>query len=302
MAVKPLLSGLALMLLALTACTRATPPARPESPASPQAPGPGAADPGAAAPAPAPAPPVPPETAPPAQPETPPASAPPEIRSEDLAALPAEVQAWAQRFREVPIGVARTFGDRTYLLVSHPGLCLGAASIRFWPEDTRLDQGGLVVAARFDCLPAGRERETLPLAVGSIPATDQPIAFELKVSWLPAFRNAHNVPEVPLPAESRGVIVQPAAESEVGARVVVRGFAARLFEGTVVARLATPDGKVITEAPTIAAGGMGPDWGSFVVELDASQVTPGRYWLEIGDYSMESGAWQPMDRVVVVRP
>ncbi|MFZ5826447.1 MAG: Gmad2 immunoglobulin-like domain-containing protein [Bacillota bacterium] len=245
-----------------------------------------------ASPAPSDPPPAPPEQSAPAEEPV------MEYRREDAAALPEEVRAWVERFRQVPVGVAKRFGDRTYLLVSPPAVCPEQVSIDFWPDDTRVEQNEVIVTARFGCV--SRNQTTQPFALGSIPATDLPVRFHLQYGWLPAFKNPHNLPEVPLPAGSRGVLVEPAAGATLGPQVRVSGFAAGLFEGTVVARLVTEAGKVVLEKPTIAAGGMGPDWGSFVLDLDLTGVASGSYLIEIGDYDMKDGAWSLMDQIPVV--
>lgn len=224
---------------------------------------------------------------------------PPEVRLEDLNALPTEVRAWVERFRPVEVGVARTFGDRTYLLVSAKRVCPEKPVIDFRPDGVQQREKELVVTASFSCV---TRDEPLPsYAVGSMPATQLPVRFELQYSWLPAFHNPHGVPEVSLPPTSSGVIVEPQPGAELEASVQVRGFASRLFEGAINLRLVTDAGHEVVTAHGTAAGGMGLDWGSFAVELDTAEVPPGAYWLELGDYSMRDGTWRLMHRIRVTR-
>ena len=163
-------------------------------------------------------------------------------RREDPTALPEEVRAWVERFRQVPVGVAKRFDDRTYLLVTPPAICPEKVSIDFWPEDTRVEQNELIVTARFGCV--SRNQETQPFALGSIPATDLPVRFHLQYWWLPAFKNPHNLEEVPLPAGSRGVLVEPASGATLGPQVRVSGFAAGLFGGDAVQAARLSDDRI----------------------------------------------------------
>ncbi|HYF91008.1 MAG TPA: Gmad2 immunoglobulin-like domain-containing protein [Symbiobacteriaceae bacterium] len=248
------------------------------------------------APAPAPADPVPP-TPPPAV-DAPAAADDLQYRHEELAHAPQAVQDWAGKLRNVPIGAALNHGGRTYLLVAAPEICPEAASLSFWSVKTLPENQGIQATASFHCTEKQRAQ---PVALSSIPATEKPITFDLKYSLLPHLNNPHNLPLPALPAKGSGVIVQPVPGATVGNRVSISGFAANLFEGTLNLRLVDPAGKVVAETHGTSAGGMGPNWGSFVVELDASKAPPGRYWLELGDYSMQDGAWQLKQRIEVIK-
>lgn len=249
------------------------------------------------------APPAAPAPAPPAPPPPPAVEAPPSVESlqfqyEELDALPPEVQAWVGKVQQVPIGASLNHQDRTYLLVAAPNICPEAASLSFWSVERLPANGVYHATASFHCT---QPQHAQPVALASIPVTDAPIAFDLKYSLLPHLYNPQAVPLPTLPARGSGVIVEPAAGAAVGARIRVAGFAAGLFEGTLNVRLVDESGKVAAETHGQGAGGMGPNWGSFVVELDASGAAPGRYWLELGDYSMRDGAWQLKQRIEVVR-
>lgn len=284
-AAKAVVTGLLIVTTWLTGCARPAPPnPAPERPsdnaaATPASPGPGS----------------------PAVPGSPVVQL-PALRREELDQVPPEVRAWVDQFRHVSVGVARTFGDRTFLLVSAPDLCpqFRTVDFRFTLRET---PEGLEIPAFFSCT----TRETgQPLALASMPADQRPVSFVLEYWWLPAFKNPHNLPETALPADRRGVLVEPKAGAALApapdGTVRVAGFASGLFEGTVLARIVDQKGEVLKEAPTIAAGGMGPDWGSFEVKLDVKGIPPGSYRLQIGDYSPKDGAWDQFDQVPVTRP
>lgn len=219
-----------------------------------------------------------------------------------LGELPREVREWAELYRDVAIGATMTHGNRTYLLVSLPSSA---------PGEHRLDCCGVVrrgdrleaTASLYHVAPEHR-RAGEHIAVASIAATGLPVEFEVREWWLPALRNPHGLPQVALPADRKAVLVEPAEGAALGAEVRVAGYASRLFEGTVVARIVTADDVVVAEKPTTAAGGMGPDWGSFVLqwELPGADLPAGSLFVEIGDYSPKDGAWELFDRVRVRRP
>lgn len=245
-----------------------------------------------------PAPVAPAEPPPPPSTEAPPAGRQAlEYRYEELKAAPAEVREWVSKLSQVPVGASLNHGDRTYLLVSAPDICPEASRLSFWSVEWLPTEKLYQATAGFHC---GRREDAEPFTLVSIPLTSELIAFDLKYSFLPHLYNPHNLPLPALPAAGSGVIVEPAAGAALGDSVRVAGFASGLFEGTVIIRLVDREsGKVAAETHGQGAGGMGMSWGSFVVDLDTSGAAPGRYWLELGDYSMRDGAWQLKQRIEV---
>lgn len=214
------------------------------------------------------------------------------VQRHELEKLPEGVRAWADLFREVNIGAARTFSGRTYLLVTFTD------SVQCCDV---VERGGRLIATATANRSGAGGQPGQYAAVASVAATDLPVDFELREWWLPHFRNPHGLPGVRLPAGRQGVLVEPKAGAALRGVVRVAGYAARLFEGTVVARLVDDVGTVLAEQATVAAGGMGPDWGSFALPLDlaAAKVKPGRAFLEIGDYSPKDGTWTLFHRIEV---
>jgi hypothetical protein len=93
-------------------------------------------------------------------------------------------------------------------------------------------------------------------------------------------------PEVKLTGDA----VIASAVSEPG-RIAVKGYARHLFEATVVARMLDGQGQEVAVAHATAAAAMW-NWGEFTIVLE-HHAPPGEYRVEVGDYSMRDGVWQP---------
>lgn len=205
----------------------------------------------------------------------------------DYDSLPLAVRAWADLFTSTTIGATRAESDRLYLLAS-----VEEGEVRITSAAT--DAGGLVVSLAEE----GGER----VSIASIPLpgaqTDAEFRWETppvgatsqytSPETLPRLYTADGVGEPQTKLTGNAVIAS--AVSEAG-RITVTGYARHLFEASISARLLDGQGKEVAVGHAMATASAW-DWGAFTIVLEHS-APAGEYRLEIGDYSMRDGAWQP---------
>ncbi|WP_374713580.1 GerMN domain-containing protein [Symbiobacterium terraclitae] len=201
--------------------------------------------------------------------------------------LPFALQSWADRYTETTIGATNAEFDRLYLLAS-----VEEGDVRITGAAT---EGGQLVVSLT-------EEGGGPVSIASVPlpGADLETVFRWETPPVgPASR--HTSPET-LPrlytadgtgqAETvlTGNAVVHTTAFEAG-RITVMGYARHLFEASISARLLDGKGQEVAVGHGTATASMW-DWGEFTIVLEHS-VPPGEYRLEIGDYSMRDGAWQP---------
>ncbi|BAD40990.1 conserved hypothetical protein [Symbiobacterium thermophilum IAM 14863] len=202
-------------------------------------------------------------------------------------AVPAAVRELADRYAATTIGAAVAHSDRLYLIAS-----VEEGEVRITSAEA--DGDALVVRVAED----GGQR----LSIASVPlpgaAPDVvfrweaeptgPVAQHTPAEELPRLYTAEGVghPEVKLTGDA----VIASAVSEPG-RIAVKGYARHLFEATVVARMLDGQGQEVAVAHATAAAAMW-NWGEFTIVLE-HHAPPGEYRVEVGDYSMRDGVWQP---------
>lgn len=218
----------------------------------------------------------------------------PGFRHEKFDDLPADVQAWAGVFRGSQAGVARTFGDRTYVLVAYDQA--GSDDHRIYIENVYLApgfDGAYEVIVVANVAHVADPAHAAPAAVASIDAVDidpARLRFDVIDRSLPRVFNAHGLPDVALPADATVVVIEPTPGAEVASSFSVRGYARNLFEANLVARVIGGSGEVVLEQPTTAAACCF-DWGSFDLPLEVDLAAGAEFTLELGDYDMAEGAW-----------
>lgn len=220
------------------------------------------------------------------------------FRPERVEDLPAEVARWLAHYDETAAGVARTFGDRTYIAVSYvqPGEPQHRVTIREVLVSGPGSEPALMVIA--DLAHVSDPERVGPLSVASIDAVagslerdPARLRFRLVDDALPRVFNAHGLPDVDLPAEGNVALVRPAPGEAVPTTFRVAGYARHLFEANLVARAVATDGKLLAEQATTAAACCF-DWGSFELEITVPLPADSVFTLELGDYSMNTGTWQ----------
>jgi len=205
----------------------------------------------------------------------------------DYGSLPVDVRAMVDRYASTTIGATAAGSDRLYLIAS-----VEEGEVRITSATT--EDGELVVSVAEE----GGER----LSIASVPLPDGdtdavfrwvtppagPAGQHTSPETLPRLYTAGGVgePEVKLTGDA----VIASAVSEPG-RVTVTGYARHLFEASISARLLDGQGREVAVGHGMAAASAW-DWGSFTIVLEHDAPT-GEYRLEVGDYSMRDGAWQP---------
>ena len=216
------------------------------------------------------------------------------FRHEEFDRLPGDVQAWADVFRSSQAGVARTFGDRTYVLVAYDQA--GSDDHRIYIENVYLApgvDGASEVIVVANVAHVDDPAHAAPAAIASLDAIDvDPVQlrFDMIDRSLPRVFNDHGLPDVPLPADANVVVIEPAPGAGVPASFQIRGFARHLFEGNLVARVVDRGGKIVLEQPTTAAACCF-DWGSFELPLAVDLPGGSAFTVELGDFDMADGAW-----------
>ncbi len=201
--------------------------------------------------------------------------------------LPTDLRAWADRYAETTIGVARAELDRLYLLAS-----VEEGEVRITSagaEDEQFvvslaEEGGKRISIASVPLP-GSELE--PVFRWASPPKG-PAARYTDPEILPRLYTLDGAGQASTKLTGDAVIAS--AVSEPG-RLTVNGYARHLFEANVVARLLDGQGQEVAVGFTTAAASMW-NWGEFTIVLE-HDLPPGEYRVEVGDYSMRDGAWQP---------
>ncbi len=202
-------------------------------------------------------------------------------------ALPVAVRAMVDRYAATTIGATAAHLDRLYLIAS-----VEEGEVRITSAATEGDQ--LVVSVAEE----GGER----LSIASIPLPGADLDAVFRWEAPPAGPAAQYTPPDELPrlytldgtgqprTKLTGDAVIASADTEPG-RITVNGYARHLFEANVVARLLDSQGQEVAKASTTAAASMW-NWGEFTIVLE-HDAPAGEYRLEVGDYSMRDGVWQP---------
>jgi len=201
--------------------------------------------------------------------------------------LPLTLREWVDLHAATTIAGAKTHGDRLYLLAS-----VEEGEVRITSAATNGDE--LVVYVREE------GGEGLSIASIPLPGAEVTTVFRWEapptgpakqytdVETLPRLYTEDGIgePEVKLTGDA----VIASTVSEPG-RITVKGYARHLFEASISARLLDGKGQEVAAAHAMAAASMW-DWGAFTIVLEHS-APAGEYRLEVGDYSMRDGAWQP---------
>jgi len=201
--------------------------------------------------------------------------------------LPLAVRGWADLYLSTTIGATRADSDRLFLLAS-----VEDGEVRI--TSAAADAEGLVVSLAEE----GGER--ISIASIPLPGAETEAEFRWKTppvgaasqytspETLPRLYTVDGVGEPQTRLTGNAVIAS--AESEAG-RITVTGYARHLFEASISARLLDGKGQEVAVGHTTAAASSW-DWGAFTIVLEHSAPV-GEYRLEVGDYSMRDGAWQP---------
>ncbi len=205
----------------------------------------------------------------------------------DYDSLPVDVRAMVDRYAATTVGATASHLDRLYLIAS-----VEEGEVRITSAAAGEDQ--LVVSLAEE---GGRQ-----ISIASVPAPGAhlepvfrwtsppkgPAAQYTDPELLPRLYTLDGTGEAR--AKLTGDAVIASAVSEPG-RITVNGYARHLFEANVVARLLDGQGQEVAVAFTTAAASTW-NWGEFTIVLE-HDLQPGEYRLEVGDYSMRDGAWQP---------
>lgn len=199
--------------------------------------------------------------------------------------LPAPVRQWAERFRNTVLAGTRTFGDHTYLAAAHAGHWVAIREV--------VRRGDSLEVTVYVGHGAGE-----PLAVARIPRFAGDVTFHTVGDDLPQVRNAHGLPEVPLPAEGDAVVLAPQSGAVVQSPLTVEGYARHLFEGHIAVTVRTAGGQLLArQAGTAAACCY--DWGSFRLTVPFVAPPGAELVVEVGTAGGREDSYRVLARMPV---
>jgi len=208
--------------------------------------------------------------------------------------LPADVRAWVDAAVSIPAGQVRTFGDRTYILLTMGRKLTGGYVAEIVSVTRR--EGSLETLVRLTEPKEGEmttQVENFPYDLVAVAATALAVEFTVEGDPEHYIMRVINTDGMqPVVAETEWIkIFAPAPGAEVAGTFVLSGVAST-FEGTVNFRVLGPTGKKLSESYATACMG---DWGYFQVNVPVPREATtggGQLTLEVFTYSAKDGSEQ----------
>lgn len=220
------------------------------------------------------------------------------VRSE-YGDLPADVRSWLDNSVIIPAGQAKTFGDRTYILLTMGRKLTGGFEAKIIGVTRRESALEVLVSLKEP----GKDEmttqvENFPYDLVAVAATSLPVEFKVQGNPDLHVMGLLNTDTVqPIVAETEWIkVFSPAPGAEVAGTFIFSGLGCT-FEGTINYRLMGPTGKKLSES--FATSCMG-DWGYFQANVPVPpEATTGgtQLTLEVFTYSAKDGSEQ--EKIVI---